>query len=572
MKYKIFVIFLLLLPLNAVVAQTFQPTPVDISTEKVRIQGKVFYIHHVLKGHTLYSISKAYDVAQDEIHKYNPQVKEKGLQEGMLLQIPLVERKNQPATTQATTPVAAPATVSTTTQTAVPATVTTAPPVSTPPASAPVTATATATLTTAATTTPNPVINTTTERDAASHYKPLDAAPKESLEKEPSSCRYVENLPDINTCEAYVYNPEKTRFNVALLLPLSTQYIIRHAASDITDDAGHLRNSDDFVEFYGGVLMAVQDMKEKGLAIDISVIDVAETNTWSSLISGPRLKNMDLIVGPVYASSFADLLPYALQYNIPVVSPLDPKVEYLLSDYPNLFQVSPPIVCQHLKLLSDILPEKDNVLLIYDGDAEGEEQVLVNTYKSMLSGCRSLSLLAYKVSKGIAIRDSIKKRLASDKENRIVVASNSEALVADLTSNLSPLQSRSKYSITLYGQARWRNFDNVDLSFLHAMNLHLVTPFFVDYKDADVKNFIARYRQDFNTDPSQFAFHGYDVMKYFLTALHRYGPHFGDCISLLQAKLLQGNYQFRKLTPHGGFINTGSSLIQYTPEFDIKRQ
>jgi hypothetical protein len=104
------------------------------------------------------------------------------------------------------------------------------------------------------------------------------------------------------------------------------------------------------------------------------------------------------------------------------------------------------------------------------------------------------------------------------------------------------------------------------------MNLRLVTPFFVDYKDEEVKNFVARYRLDFNTDPSPFAFQGYDVMKFFLTALHRYGPHFGDCISLLQLKLLQGTYQFRQLEPHSGFINTGSSLLHYTPELDVKRE
>jgi len=536
MRYKIFIVFLLFLPLCTVSAQTVQPVPVDISKELVKIQGKVFYIHHVLKGQTLYSISRVYGVTQNEIHKYNPQVAELGLQEGMFLQIPQTNGKPLPAATSTTV----------TTSTPAPTPVTTEP---------------------AATTSPPPT------RDATSLYKPLDIVPEELPIKEeelsPALCRYVERDSDISRCEAYIYNPETTVHHVALLLPLSAQQIIQPSAADSVGAAARLRNSDNFVEFYGGALMALQDMKEKGFVVDLSVYDVTDSYTLRAVVNSQKLKNVDLIIGPIHALSLDELMPYAEDRNIPVVSPLDPRAESLLSDYSNLFQVPPAIACQQIKLLSGISLENDNIVLVYD---EEEVPALLDAYKSILSGCRFLSLLPYKVAKGTAIRDNIKKLLVLDKENRIIVASNNEALVSDLTSNLSPLQSRFKYPITLYGQARWRSFENVDISSLHAMNLHLVTPFFVDYKDAEVKNFVARYRKDFNTDPSQFAFQGYDVMKFFLTALHRYGPHFGDCTPLLQTKLLQGSYQFRRLSPKGGYINTGASLIRYTPEFDIKRE
>jgi len=548
---KIFIVLLLLLPLNTGLAQTVQPVPVDISTELVRIQGKVFYIHHVLKGQTLYSISRVYGVTQNEIHKYNPQVAEKGLQEGMRLQIPQTIGKPLPDAASTT--------------------VTTLPAEPMPVVSEP------------AATTPTTITNPPPMRDPAALYKPLDTTPEElpieeslieelPVKKERIShfpCRYVENLPDMDSCETYIHDPEKTGFHVVLLLPLSAQQILNPSAADSVGIAARLRNSDNFVEFYGGALIAVQDMKEQGIIADVSIFDIADAYALRTLINSQRLENADLIIGPIYAASLNELLPYAKERNIPVISPLDPGAESLLSDYPNLFQVPPSIACQQLKLLSGISPLNDRILLVYE---DGEDRSLLDAYRSILSGARFLSLLPYKVAKGIAIRDSIRNRLVLDKENRIIVASNSEALVSDLTSNLSPLQSRFKYPITLYGQARWRSFENVDISSLHAMNLHLVTPFFVDYKDADVKNFVHRYRKDFNADPSQFAFQGYDVMKFFITALHHYGPHFGDCISLLQAKLLQGTYQFRMMTPQRGFINTGASLIRYTPEFDIKRE
>ena len=68
-------------------AQDFVATPVEISSEKVNVRGIVYYLHKELKGHTLYSISKAYGVSQDAIREANPVLSE-GLKAGMLLYIP----------------------------------------------------------------------------------------------------------------------------------------------------------------------------------------------------------------------------------------------------------------------------------------------------------------------------------------------------------------------------------------------------------------------------------------------------------------------------------------------------
>ena len=47
-----------------------------------------FIEHTVLKKQTLFAISHKYNVNQDDIKKYNPEI-EKGLQEGMVLKIPV---------------------------------------------------------------------------------------------------------------------------------------------------------------------------------------------------------------------------------------------------------------------------------------------------------------------------------------------------------------------------------------------------------------------------------------------------------------------------------------------------
>ena len=64
---------------SSVTAQEYISTPVTISKEKVRVNGKVCYSHVVREKQTLYSIAKAYEVSVDDIYSLNPTLKEKSL-------------------------------------------------------------------------------------------------------------------------------------------------------------------------------------------------------------------------------------------------------------------------------------------------------------------------------------------------------------------------------------------------------------------------------------------------------------------------------------------------------------
>ncbi len=62
--------------------------PVERSKDKVVISGVAYYIHHVKKGETAYSISKAYGISVEELTKENPPALY-GLNEGQTLRIPV---------------------------------------------------------------------------------------------------------------------------------------------------------------------------------------------------------------------------------------------------------------------------------------------------------------------------------------------------------------------------------------------------------------------------------------------------------------------------------------------------
>ena len=77
-------------------AQEYVPVPVAISQEKVKLNGKLYLSHVVLEKQTLYSISKAYGVSEEDLYEANPSLRETGLQKNAILLIPIKDAAPQP--------------------------------------------------------------------------------------------------------------------------------------------------------------------------------------------------------------------------------------------------------------------------------------------------------------------------------------------------------------------------------------------------------------------------------------------------------------------------------------------
>ena len=69
-------------------------TEITKSTEIQNINGKDFYVHVVQKGHTVYSISKIYEIPLEEIYFHNPDAR-RGLNIDQVLYLPMESRDNE---------------------------------------------------------------------------------------------------------------------------------------------------------------------------------------------------------------------------------------------------------------------------------------------------------------------------------------------------------------------------------------------------------------------------------------------------------------------------------------------
>ncbi len=354
---------------------------------------------------------------------------------------------------------------------------------------------------------------------------------------------------DIRSRIAFGFSQKSCK--VAIILPLGSKY----------QDSTKINN---FMDFYAGALLAVEDSKRLGISSDIEVFDSDDYSNLSLLVQSGRLNDFDFIIGPVLSADLEKIMPFANEKGIPVISPLDPRSESLTLANPYLFQATTPLVYQQRTLLSGIVPGDHTTIISENSNIDRD--LISLTADILRENSVKFNTLSYSLEKDKSILNQILSRLDKSSLNNIIVPSNSEAFVYDVLRNLNLLSTMHGYRIKVYGTSRWRNFELVDLSYLHSMNLTLSLNYYIDYTSQPVKDFVFRYRALYKSEPNAYAFQAYDITHFFLSCWSGSGLS-PESIERSGASMLQSDIKFVKNGE--GYVNGASRKIEYLPDFSI---
>lgn len=560
-------------------AQDYSNTPVTVSKEKVRIGGKVCYSHIVLEKQTLYSISKAYDVSQEDIYRFNPTLKETGLKKNSIILIPSKDALQEEVPEKDSTLTVVKPRQQTGSK------VQQGKAISTPSEKAKgqkvhirkwfedldmiaemygvsveaimtannltgrklsnrqrlvIPAKETAVVKKEETT--EPVINEVEVEDAP---VPAEDAP-EALQDS------TQTLQDSTQAQDEWYLFPKDEVRATLLLPM------RNAVGELS------RNN---MDFYCGLMLAVYDMSKDGVKTDISVYDITDHNT---PITKEDIDESDLIIGPITTADLTRLFQSSVKTS-PVISPLDPRAEKLTLRYKNLIQVPTPHTAQYQDLVEWIkedLQENDKVFVFSERITRSNAAVKAMKEVMDSSGI-AYTPFAYSILEGRDVSDSLKVQMTAEGANRIYIASESEAFVNDVVRNLN-LMLLENFEVILYAPSKIRSFDTIEVEHFHNTSMHVSLTYYIDYERQDVKDFLLEYRALYKTEPSQFAFQGYDIGKYFISLCHKYGKRWPEKLPESEKAMLQSTFKCLK-QGHGGYVNNGVRRIVYGKNWNIRQ-
>lgn len=527
----------------------YVPTKIEVSTEQVNVNGSLFYLHKVEEKQTLYSISKAYNIDVETIIRDNPTLSS-GLKEGTVIYIRLHNKEVAP------TP--AVKVIEQEIQYQAQHTVKWYESLSMISKKYGVTEEEIARA--------NSLVNNKIETrqvlniplpksyNSSQIVQKPDSLGKEATNNYKLEERDTPNKPDLFKRKQY------EKLSVSLLLPLGSY--------NESADNKETREQNNFIEFYQGFLLALEDIKKAnpGINLKINVVNTDDYKSSTHIVESGVLEMSNIIIGPIFRENIEPILKYATKQGIYVVSPMDPESDFFANEYSNFYQVSTPVSYQQRGILSAVNIFSDVTLIFEDTGTKPDD--LVNITQTILeSGRVRYNTISYAILKGRSILPSIANQLKQDKVNHVIVASNSEAFVSDVLRNLNLLKSQKNYNIVIYGSPRWRSFETIDIDYYHGMNLNISMQYYVDYNLDNVKDFLSKFRAIYNSEPSPYAFQAYDVANYFIGNLWKHGNKFLNNTQDYKMEMLHSDYNFIRQDNDKGYINTAIRRVIYKPDY-----
>lgn len=561
---------------NSVSAQEYISTPVTISKEKVRVNGKVCYSHVVRDKQTLYSIAKAYEVSVDDIYSLNPSLKEEGLKKNSIILIPAEAAPAKQEVPVQETPIQEPVikeepaqetAAQEVTDKEVPAKEKKEPKkkqkthtvkwyedldVIADKYGVSVEAIMNANGLTGRKLSKRQklIIPEPGETVPAPEIVPDAPAAEEEVAAEDTPVEETVQADSLQTVEdPWIFTP-KDEVLATLILPMKAS----------TDNVS--RNN---MDFYSGVLLAVRELAESGISTELNVYDSSDS---SHPIASEDLDGSDIVIGPVSSGDLQRLMNTDRDPQM-VISPLDPRAEELAYSHSNFIQVPTPQAVLYQDLVNwireDTMPG-DTLLIISEKGARQTDAVSQMTQVVDSSGMTFIPF-SYSILEGRDITGPLTNLMTATGTNRVLIASDSEAFVNDVVRNLNILV-YNKLNVVLYAPARIRNFETIEVENLHNTSLHVSLGYLIDYDSQQVKDFLLKYRALFNTEPTQYAFQGYDIAKYFISMCSRYGSGWTRKLGDTESQMLQSTFRYVPVED-GGYVNHGVRRLVYGPEWSV---
>ena len=363
----------------------------------------------------------------------------------------------------------------------------------------------------------------------------------------------------------YGYPGEKKKeYNVAFLLPFHSEETEEMTIEKLLRGEDQFSNKTNIaLQFYEGALMALDSLKKENLNAKIFVYDIDDDSlSIIKLLRKPEIAELDLIIGPLYASSFVPVAKFAKEHAIPIVSPFI-QVNKILFDNPFVCKVTSSNTLQVIQMANFVVDtfHTQNIILVNSGNKK-EEDLCATFKKTAKETAKNKMYVIYdsvKEAKGLS---GIRQYLHPTKTNIIILPSNNQSYVTEFLNTLNSLQEDRK--IIVFGLQSWMTFDNLDFDYLNKLSLHIVSNTYINYNDVQTKRFLSQFRVLYKTNPDIYAFSGYDLTYYFISLLQKHGKGFLNEIDYNEYKGIITTLQFIKsATSKSGYENKFVYMLKY---------
>lgn len=331
------------------------------------------------------------------------------------------------------------------------------------------------------------------------------------------------------------------------------------------------------VEYYQGVLMAINELKKNGTSFDIHTYDTQNNaTTVRQILARSEMKDMDLIIGPGHATHIPAISAFSEQNKIRLVVPFTSKCDEVFGN-PYLYQVNTPQSYLYSEVYEHFLRKfrGNNIIFVDAGDGETDKREFIGGFKQELKD-QHIPFREINANS----KESIEQALQSGTENILIPTSGSNIALIKLLPYLKALklsweaeETPDKYSLHLFGYPEWQTYTTDHLDDFYTFDTYFYTSFYANNLSVSVVNFQKQFRQWYhkeilNTYP-KYAILGYETAHYLLKGLSLYGNKLEQHLNNIQVTPIQTSFRFERVSNWGGFINKKVFFIHFTKDHEL---
>lgn len=350
----------------------------------------------------------------------------------------------------------------------------------------------------------------------------------EPVQQAPQPTQTSQERPTSQTGASVPVTPPAVRkpgrvLKVAVMMPLHLDQLEQISTSkfDIEQRGKKSYRQFEFIEFYEGILLALDRLAEDGVSVELNVVDVSE-NTAAQVeqaFVSHNVAQSDFIVALLLRDAFNKAAELAQQAGVYIVNPMATRSE-LCVDNPYMVKIQPSVEGMVALMLNNMVTERPGAHLYVIHSGSKEEKPVFDELKRQLEGRTDIVYTLFNWSQSAKLTNEIKKTPScnvlsifdQNKDNNRVFAGNL----------LNRLAAFKTHAPTLYTLSDWtRDYIDVDFAQLQQLNYHTFSTSWDMTNEVHV-NFLKAYRTRFSSEPSSsLAAAGYDLMLYIAGGLHR---------------------------------------------------
>lgn len=326
------------------------------------------------------------------------------------------------------------------------------------------------------------------------------------------------------------------------------------------------------VEYYEGLLMAVDSLKRTGTSIDLYTYNSGpESASLNSILSKSEMKEMDIIFGPLYQQHIKPLAAFAQKYHTRLVIPFTSKDNTVFQN-PSVYQVNTPQSYLYSEVYDHFVRLFPNANIIFIEATQGAKEK-AEFIKGMKEALKSRSIPMTSLKEDVTA-ESLKATLRADRENIFIPTSGSNLTLIKILPQLTLLvREQPESRVRLFGYPEWQTYTKDHIEAFFELDTYFYSSFYTNNLLPAAINFTKSYRKWYGKEMDErypkYGMLGFDTGYFFLKGLSRYGSAFEKSMQDMNLVPIQTGFKFQRVNNWGGFVNKKVFFVHFTKDFEL---